>query len=347
MNNLNQNHITPEQINDYHRGKLTNAEQHALEKAALENPLLAEALEGFEGYDAVRLSGKLSKRWRGGFSWGRMWLFMPVAVGLVFFWLWPTNPSGPAVHQPVNRNPVTHIEPKTDFSGPEMPEVRQTDSSVQIAMSGSERQLAEKYVAIIEREPLPEPIGMKKPEPLKVGQPEKRPGNTSGVGERIYHIADYRVVDYSGRTNPLKVEVFLGGTAADQENADQQTVGEKHEFETAYNLLLQEAISAFASGKNERCAAIMREVLKTFPDDLNALFYGGMAELRLGKNTAAAHRLKAAQMHTKSVFREEAEFYCAMALLADGNTEGTEMMKAIIDGGGFYAGRAKGALEKN
>ncbi|HEY9363269.1 MAG TPA: hypothetical protein VIQ00_08420, partial [Chitinophagaceae bacterium] len=39
-------------IERYHKGLMTAAERHALEKAALDDPMLADAIEGFETVDA-------------------------------------------------------------------------------------------------------------------------------------------------------------------------------------------------------------------------------------------------------------------------------------------------------
>src|SRR5687768_17300104 len=38
---------TSEDIRRYHSGKMTQAEMHAMEKAALEDPFLADAIEGY------------------------------------------------------------------------------------------------------------------------------------------------------------------------------------------------------------------------------------------------------------------------------------------------------------
>ena len=42
---------TAADIQKYLTGQMSNAEMHAIEKAAMEDPLLAEAIEGYEGMD--------------------------------------------------------------------------------------------------------------------------------------------------------------------------------------------------------------------------------------------------------------------------------------------------------
>ncbi|HEX2845658.1 MAG TPA: carboxypeptidase-like regulatory domain-containing protein [Chitinophagaceae bacterium] len=63
------NHIsfTADDIRKYHEGKLTPAEMHALEKAALEDPFLADALEGYaaEGVNLPADTDELKRRLAG------------------------------------------------------------------------------------------------------------------------------------------------------------------------------------------------------------------------------------------------------------------------------------------
>src|SRR5688500_2863897 len=55
-------------IEKYHKGLLSPAEMHQLEKASLEDPLLAEAIEGYKsvqtdaGADLTALKNRLSER---------------------------------------------------------------------------------------------------------------------------------------------------------------------------------------------------------------------------------------------------------------------------------------------
>src|SRR6187551_1299580 len=50
MNNDNKNMIyTARDIEEYLSGKLSASQMHAMEKAALDDPFLAEAIEGYEG----------------------------------------------------------------------------------------------------------------------------------------------------------------------------------------------------------------------------------------------------------------------------------------------------------
>lgn len=47
MPSFNDKIYTAADIEKYHRGQLSAAEMHAMEKAALEDPMLAEAMDGY------------------------------------------------------------------------------------------------------------------------------------------------------------------------------------------------------------------------------------------------------------------------------------------------------------
>src|SRR5579862_7883224 len=59
--NKNIKHYTPTDIQNYVDGKLTAAEMHAMEKAALDDSFLADAIEGFENSIKKFSNSKLNK----------------------------------------------------------------------------------------------------------------------------------------------------------------------------------------------------------------------------------------------------------------------------------------------
>ena len=66
------NHIlfTAEDIRKYHEGKLSPAQMHAMERASLEDPFLADALEGYAleevkvPADIDELKARLQEDWK-------------------------------------------------------------------------------------------------------------------------------------------------------------------------------------------------------------------------------------------------------------------------------------------
>ncbi|TDW96550.1 TonB family protein [Dinghuibacter silviterrae] len=98
--------FTAEDIERYHQGLMTPAERHALEKAALEDPFLEEALEGFAGLPPGQASKDLSilrqrlaarvHRNRGLGVWWRaaaVVVVMAGAGGLAYRYWWAGSPE--------------------------------------------------------------------------------------------------------------------------------------------------------------------------------------------------------------------------------------------------------------
>jgi len=135
------NHYTAQDIERYHNGKLSPAEMNALEKAALEDPFLADALEGYAftntaSSDLAGLQQKLQKRIEGErrknvFFMGPAW--MKIAALFILFagggWLvfQTLNNKGEEIatnEQLEQQPPVTTTEKATDtmpvFTGPTM-----------------------------------------------------------------------------------------------------------------------------------------------------------------------------------------------------------------------------------
>lgn len=83
------------------------------------------------------------------------------------------------------------------------------------------------------------------------------------------------------------------------------------------------------------------KILKQFPDDVNALFYGGLCYYNLGKQDRAIQYFKNLKNSAVTTFYPEAEFYLALALKADGqHGKGNQILQKIAEGGGFYAQQA-------
>src|SRR6476659_1675010 len=67
QNGYNHNTFTAQDIERYYNGQMPAAEMHALEKAALEDPFLADAMEGYQHTqtpveDVAYLKNKLKER---------------------------------------------------------------------------------------------------------------------------------------------------------------------------------------------------------------------------------------------------------------------------------------------
>jgi len=99
------NHIrqfTEEEIQRYLKGKMSSSEKYAIEKAALEDPFLAEALEGYKttgtqnlAEELGELRSRLHKRSSRGYglvrdirTWGSVAAAILILSGSIFTWYW-------------------------------------------------------------------------------------------------------------------------------------------------------------------------------------------------------------------------------------------------------------------
>src|SRR4051812_649955 len=83
MTSSTNNKFTAADIERYHSGKMSAEERHALEKAALDDPFLADALEGYAFTstpedDLAAIRSKLQEKWQSK---------KPVAVFRMYKWV--------------------------------------------------------------------------------------------------------------------------------------------------------------------------------------------------------------------------------------------------------------------
>jgi len=91
-------------------------------------------------------------------------------------------------------------------------------------------------------------------------------------------------------------------------------------------------------------------ILDTYPDDVNANFYGGLCYFNLGQFDKTTELLKKSYTFRFGNFREEARWFSARANLEQNYlVKGKYLLNEIIEEGGFYSKKAKvvlGNLEK-
>lgn len=357
---------TAQDLADYHAGRLHPDRAQALERDAARDAFLQSAVDGNARLSngatervQQRVSQKTTSRVRG-------WSIVLGLVGMaVCAWLiWPTSPDDFATASPVDQSlqapaivalPLEAqavIEEETSIKNPIVHSER-TDSSVGVTVRvetpqalpepnepqqyAEVRLLPEKELREIE----PALIPLESPEPKPVGQ----------VGATVYEVARYRVVDYRGlRASPMQaLQQNWGGLSPAYSNPYDQTQASAAEnnaaVEVSYVLHLEKAIGHYAAGRYRRSQLYFRDILNEYPDDVNALFYGGMADYHLGKDASAMERLALVEDHLIRTFQEPAAFYLGLLELRGGKMESAkERFRRIVDQGGFYAERARAVL---
>jgi hypothetical protein len=105
---------------------------------------------------------------------------------------------------------------------------------------------------------------------------------------------------------------------------------------------LREGLLAFRDGRYGRCIGKMETLLEHNPDDINALFYTAVSYVKLEMYSKAIPLLDKIISAENNVFDEEAEWYKALALEGNGDSDAAQsLFVKILDRGGFYAKQAE------
>lgn len=173
----------------------------------------------------------------------------------------------------------------------------------------------------------------------------------------IEYFYDLKVVDYSSfYTTKIEVHKFdhsqsLEFVAAPFETAEQQAFNQENpdivtEF-IPYIQFLESTMAKFNKNKYNAACKDFRTILKYFPDDVNAHFYGGLCYFNLGKKQKAYEFFEKVLENSTNTFDQEAKWYMTLVLLKRRQYEKAEaFLVEIVNEEGFYAARAQEELDK-
>lgn len=175
----------------------------------------------------------------------------------------------------------------------------------------------------------------------------------------IAYIIDLKVVDYSDFYK-TRIELYkLDYTHSQRfEHVDAQYETSVQQAENRedpdiittyvpYADFLESAMKKF--NQNDFGAALKdyRTILKFFPNDANAHFYGGLCYFNLGKNNKAVEYFDKVLENRINTFDQEALWYKTLIYIKRGHKKkATDLLEQIIAENGFYAERAQEELEK-
>lgn len=109
--------------------------------------------------------------------------------------------------------------------------------------------------------------------------------------------------------------------------------------------LLHDGLRDFSEKKFTAAFNKMTELSMANPTDVNALFYGGMAAYYSKDYKEAIMRFEKVNSSANNCFKQEANWFRAMALFTNGQREEAKnLLKEITDSKGFYARKAEGLL---
>jgi hypothetical protein len=121
----------------------------------------------------------------------------------------------------------------------------------------------------------------------------------------------------------------------------------KDAYKTTADAVLREALSLFADAHYSACLENFDLLLKLNKTDVNANFYSAMSYYSLQKFPRAIEYFDNVLASSNNIFHQEAEFYKALALIANSQkAEAVNLLQKIAGFKGFYAERAREILNK-
>ena len=333
----------------YYDGGLNATEKNALEQESLDNPLLFEAMQGFEAvpgsFDVYynRHQKLIYKSNRSLFIIGGI-----LTIALVSFLVLFNEKQ----NQYLENNLITSIDssatPTEIIVIPKdidtLVEVVETEliKATEIVSHKKEIQKSIKYTDILGEQPIVILEDIKVIEDFKIVE-EERNYNLAELVPATY-LFDLFVVDYRRikreRNNIIYTKYELSGVSAEFENSDSKNSTDliEKKVDVPYFDFLRTAMELFANGDYKKALTKYLTILEQYPPDANALFYGGLCYYNLKKYDKSIECFDKILNLQLNAFKEEAKWYKIKSLLKLGNNgQAKILLDEVISAGGHYA----------
>lgn len=337
--------LSREDIATYHS---TGDEQvkHAIEKEVLENDFESDALEGWTESSLNSASMKrLDKHFHKSSNW-IYWITGVLSVILIA-WLFLFSNMNENKLKLISKNDLRSVTvEKSDIVLPEAIEAMEELPSkeqitVKTIVNDFSEQLKETKTDRIQEQEV-EKLEFKKIEETKISATII---NDAFVGKEIYFsdlkLLDYRV--YRSKPKIVTKQMILTGTPAnigDEASSEEETLWK--DVEIPYIDYLEKTMEFFSKGQNKKALTRFTIILESYPDDLNANFYAGLCYYNLKDFSSSINSFKNCQNSKYSNFSEEAEWYLAKSLLANGEKhEAKKLFEIISNSKSYYSSQAK------
>jgi TolA-binding protein len=305
-------------------------EKHLIEKKFVEDDFVMDALEGYSqepnawsGFEAAdKKFFKTQRNRRLAFS--TVGLLVSLSLGWYFI------PAAPAKKNPSLRREVIKVQAIRIH--------RPSDVKSMVAAAANERisplqviqDLKASANTIEQKAEVLERIAHIPAAQVEFKQ-QKEQRLAIKMGRELY-IKNFKVIDYRYYR---KGERVAGAAVSENEMGEQ-------ELKIPYINILNKAIEDFAQQDYKLALLHFDEILQTYPDDANALFYGGMCLYNLRVYEQAESRLLKLQSIPFANFSEEAEWYLLRVYQqAKKEAAFSSLRKTIIEQKGFYAQKAE------
>lgn len=215
----------------------------------------------------------------------------------------------------------------------------------------SQKEIKNQPVEVKEEELIDIPFPQLALEPLPLKVEQKPVSLSKQKSAKEIYLQDLKAIDYSYyRSKPtVQIEqIILTGIPADQENKE-DVVSEEPQMKLVqipYMDYLEKSLNYTNRGKWKQALSRFNEIIKNYPDDVNARFYSGWCYYNLGQYNDACINFSACLQLEFSNFNDEAEWYLAESRLANGEKNAAkELFVKIKNQKGFYSKQAEKVLK--
>lgn len=360
---------TEQELIQYHQGQLDRARVREIEEMALDHPMLMEALEGYAILATPSGSGSGSNAVRSG-SW-KLWVVGVVAVagavGAILF----LNKNA-SVQQQVNHSSMPTASQKlnettVDSTIEVAAVVMKEETQIKAPKSKEDRKVV---INILDPLEFDEPISpidshsypriVNKDVTLRNDNLEYRSAGEVEIKRsegiiymgKILFIHDFKIIDYTlMRRNDWVEFEPEGGVEAQYEDEDKQNAARRNDHKTeqtiGYLEYMEEAIAFVEKQQWKQAIQRFEVVLAQYPDDVNALFYGGYCAYQNEDFVKAETWLARSLESPIGTFKEENKYHLAKVYMARHKlNEARALLQEIVAAKGFYAVQAQSMLEQ-
>ena len=323
--------------------RMSPREKHALEQQSLKAHFLSDALDGFaENASALRSMKRLDKRYyhKRNLTW-KISTVLIVSLAALFIYRTTQNPAThKSIPKPtigsiiVERIPAEKLqallvlpEEKVLLPNKIQQEFKAKDKGMIFRANENPSYPTEELVHL----------------PLhSIGKVERNPTKSRSNFAMETYVNDLKVLDYRYYRKKARQEKtdLLTGTPAAQEYQG-AGANQRENLDISYMNFLSNTLSDFNRGEYKVALIGFDQILLTYPDDVNALFYSALCLYNLKQFNLCEQRLKVMNLAKFDNFDEEQHWYLLLCYKAQGKTqEFSDAKQEIIRANGFYASKA-------
>lgn len=178
------------------------------------------------------------------------------------------------------------------------------------------------------------------------------PKKSSTVAIGIIHVLNYKLADYTAlrQENWQKFSLDDVGVSAQFKNEEERNKYYKDHPEQRIDYVdyVSQCVKAYDENKFTLAIDRFAEILKQYPDDVNALFYTGMSHYKLGSYSTAEDLFSKVEKNFIRTFNEEALFYHGKSLKKLNRIdEANTLFVKVVKWNGFYKEQAIEEMQSN